>query len=157
MTRTTTPTTPTRDPLAGDPAEAAIRGMVATIVRETQPRPLSVILFGSRARGDHCPTSDADLLVVLPEIPAGVTRRQLRAALYDRLSGAGLPKDILVATLAQLAEARGDYSSTLHHAQEQGVTLYRADDAALGAAPAAPGAGDQGRAGLCERPLQPDA
>ncbi len=67
---------------------------------------------------------DVDLLVVLPAIPAGVTRRQIRAAFYNRLSGAGLPKDILVATQAQLTEARGDYSSTLHHAQEQGVVLY---------------------------------
>jgi len=62
--------------------------------------------------------------VALPTIPASLTRRQVRAALYDRLSGAGLPKDILVATPAQLAEARGDYSSVLHHAQEQGVALY---------------------------------
>ena len=46
MTRTTTPTT--RNPLVGDPAEAAIRGMVATIVREARPRPLAVILCGSR-------------------------------------------------------------------------------------------------------------
>jgi len=43
---TTTPTAPARDPLAGDPAEALIRGMVATIVREAHP--LAVILFGSR-------------------------------------------------------------------------------------------------------------
>ena len=33
----TTPTIPARDPLAGDPAEAAIRGMVETIVRGAQP------------------------------------------------------------------------------------------------------------------------
>jgi len=124
----TTPAIPTRDPLTGDPAEGTIRGMVATIAREA--RPLAVILFGSRARGDHRPTSDVDLLVVLPAIPADVTRRQVRAALYDRLSGAGLPKDILVATPTQLAEARGDYSSVLHHAQEEGVALYRADGAA---------------------------
>jgi len=44
---TATPTAPARDPLAGDPAEALIRGMVATIVREAHP--LAVILFGSRA------------------------------------------------------------------------------------------------------------
>ena len=47
MTQTTTPP---RDPLAGDPAEAAIRSMVETIVREARPHPLAVILFGARAR-----------------------------------------------------------------------------------------------------------
>ncbi len=120
--------TPTCDPLAGDPAAEIIQGMVTAIVREAHP--LAVILFGSRARGDHRPTSDVDLLVVVPDdLPAGVTTRRVQAALYDRLAGAGLPKDILVATPRRLAAARGDYSSVLHWAQERGVTLYKADAA----------------------------
>jgi predicted nucleotidyltransferase len=140
----TTPTTQTRNPLAGDSAEGIIRGMVETIVREARPRALAVILFGSRAHGDHRPTSDVDLLVVLPE---GVDTRHVRADLYNRLSGAGLPKDILAATPARLAAARGDYTSVLHWAQERGVTLYQAEGRAEAAetteppaAAAAPGA-----------------
>jgi len=106
------------------PTEEAIQEIVATIVRDYHP--LAVLLFGSRARGDHRPTSDVDLLVVLHELPEGVSRRQVRAALYNRLAHAPLSKDILVATPAQLAEARGDYSSVLHWAQEEGVPLYDA-------------------------------
>ncbi len=118
-------TTPTRDPLAGDPAEAAIRGMVATIVREARPRPLAVILFGSRARGDHRPTSDADFLVVLPE---GTHERRVGGAVDDLLTFAPLEVDIVTATPTRLAAARGDYGSVLHYAQEQGVILYQADE-----------------------------
>jgi len=124
LTAPTGLTVPAHDPLAGDPAEGTIRGMVATIVREAHP--LAVILFGSRACGDHRPTSDVDLLVVLPE---GTDTRRVRTALYNRLAGAGLPKDILAATPARLAAARGDYSSVLHWARERGVTLYRAEGA----------------------------
>jgi len=106
------------------PTEEAIQEIVATIVRDYHP--LAVLLFGSRARGDHRPTSDVDLLVVLYELPEGVSRRQVRAALYNRLAFAPLIVDVVVATSAQLADARGDYSSVLHWAREEGVTLYDA-------------------------------
>ena len=106
------------------PVEEAIQEMVATIVRDYHP--LAILLFGSRARGDHRPTSDVDLLVVLDNLPEGASRRQVRAALYNRLAHASVAKDIIVATSAQLIEARGDYSSVLHWAQEEGVTLYDA-------------------------------
>ncbi len=121
----TTPTIPARDPLAGDPAEAVIRGMVETIVREARPRALAVILFGSRARGTHHPTSDADFLVILPE---GTDTRRAAIAIDNNLPFAGIDVDILTATPARLAAAWGDYGSVLHWAQERGVTLYRADD-----------------------------
>ena len=124
---TTIPTILARDPLAGDPAEAAIRGMVETIVREARPRPLAVILFGSRARGDHRPTSDADFLIVLPE---GTHERRAGGAVDDLLTFAPLEVDIVTATPTRLTAARGDYGSVLHYAQEQGVVLYRADEGA---------------------------
>lgn len=117
-------TTPARDPLTGDPAEAAIRGMVETIVREARPRPLAVILFGSRARGDHRPTSDADFLVVLPN---GTDTRRAAIDIDNNLPFEGIDVDIVAATPARLAAAWGDYGSVLHWAQERGVTLYQAD------------------------------
>jgi predicted nucleotidyltransferase len=123
----TTSTTSTRDPLAGDPAEGIIRGMVETIVREARPRPLAVILFGSRARGDHRPTSDADFLIVLPE---GTDTRRVAITIDNNLPFEGIDVDIVTATPARLAAAWGDYGSVLHWAQERGVVVYRADEGA---------------------------
>jgi predicted nucleotidyltransferase len=115
------------DPLTGRPDAAALRATVAAVVDAVHP--LAIVLFGSRARGDHRPTSDVDLLVVVPE---GLTTRAVCAALDARraLADTPLAVDVLAATPGRLVAARGDYSSVLHWAQEQGVVLYRADDGA---------------------------
>ncbi|HEX8167259.1 MAG TPA: nucleotidyltransferase domain-containing protein [Beijerinckiaceae bacterium] len=47
------------------PAPAELAPLLAC-VRETL-HPVEIWLFGSRARGDHCPDSDWDLLAVLPD------------------------------------------------------------------------------------------
>jgi len=121
--RMTTIPTPTRDLLTGDPDGPAIHDLVAAIVGAVHP--LAIVLFGSRARGDYRPTSDADLLVVVPE---GTTTRMVCAALDDHraLADATIDVDVIAATPARLEAARGDYGSVLHWAQEQGVTLYGA-------------------------------
>jgi predicted nucleotidyltransferase len=119
--RRSDPNVQSPDPLAGDPSATIIWDMVETIVREAHPPPLAVILFGSRAQRTHRPTSDADLLVVVPE---GTDTRQAAAAIDNRLPFAGVDVDIVAATPSRLIAARGDYSSVLHWAQERGVTLY---------------------------------
>jgi predicted nucleotidyltransferase len=68
--------------------------------------PLAIVLFGSRARGDHRPASDVDLLVVVPE---GLSTGQVCGMLDRRraLADAPLGVDLVVATPARLAAARG--------------------------------------------------
>jgi len=90
------------DPLASRPDAAALRATVAAVVGAVHP--LAIVLFGSRARGDYRPTSDDHL------------------ALVD----APLDVDVIAATPARLVAARGDYSSVLHRAQEEGIMLYDA-------------------------------
>ncbi len=119
MTKARREAVSTQDP---HPEEDALRELVATTVGAVHP--LAIILFGSRARGDHRPTSDADLLIVMPE---GTNTRRSAAAVDDLLTFAPLDVDIVAATPSRLSAARGDYGSVLHWAQEQGVTLYRAD------------------------------
>jgi predicted nucleotidyltransferase len=72
-----------------------IREMVATIVREANPD--TVILFGSRARGDARPDSDLDLLIVEPE-PFSPQRSRCRetASLYLALRKLAIAKDLLL-------------------------------------------------------------
>ena len=52
-----------------------------------------VILFGSRARGDHHPDSDVDLLVVEPEPPARLVEAARLARVVRRMR---VPADIVV-------------------------------------------------------------
>lgn len=64
--------------------EALLHQMVETIVREVAPE--TIILFGSRARGDARPDSDVDLLVVETEpFSPQRSRRKEAARLYMAL------------------------------------------------------------------------
>ena len=69
------------------------------IIREITRRlvefycPERIYLFGSAARGDSGPDSDLDFCIVLPDdAPEELLRSE---AIYSRLRGMGLPKDIL--------------------------------------------------------------
>lgn len=75
--------------------EALLQQMVEMIVREVAPE--TIILFGSRARGDARPDSDVDLLVVenKPFSPQR-SRRKEAARLYMALRGLAVSKDILL-------------------------------------------------------------
>ena len=97
----------------------AVEGIVARIVDRF--RPLQVILFGSRARGDARPWSDVDLLVVLPD---GCDRhrawREIGAALRD----VRVPHDVIVTTPEEI-ERRGNLvGPALRPALRDGVLLY---------------------------------
>jgi uncharacterized protein len=56
--------------------------------------PERIYLFGSKARGDHSPDSDFDLLVVVSD-RAPPYRRRSRLA-YEVLRGTGTAADVLV-------------------------------------------------------------
>ncbi|HWE63855.1 MAG TPA: nucleotidyltransferase domain-containing protein [Chloroflexota bacterium] len=83
--------------------------------------PEQVILFGSRARGDAQPTSDIDLLVVLPDRVglAGAWDCALRA-----VATLSPPVDIVVTTSEEM-RWRSHLPFFVHHyASTEGVVLY---------------------------------
>lgn len=72
--------------------DSLIREMVETIVREADPD--TVILFGSRARGNARADSDVDLLIVEREtFGPQRSRRQETARLYLALRKLAVPKN----------------------------------------------------------------
>ena len=85
-------------------------------------RPLQVIVFGSLARGDEGPESDADLLVVLdhldrsnrPEVMATI-RRAIRAP---------IPVDVLVTDPDEIAERGTINGSSLYWPLREGRVIY---------------------------------
>jgi predicted nucleotidyltransferase len=78
--------------------------------------PEQIYIFGSKARGDHGPDSDFDLLVVVPEA-AAADRKRSRLA-YEVLRGTGIAADVLVWT-------RERFDSRLHLAASLPATVVR--------------------------------
>ena len=107
------------DQLAAD----ALDEMVRMIVAEADPE--QVLLFGSRARGDHREYSDVDLIVVEAE-PFGPGRsryreiNRLRRALPSREFGV----DILVYSLDEVEYWRDSINHVLARALREGRVLY---------------------------------
>lgn len=71
--------------------EACVREMANCVARTFSPR--RVLLFGSRARGDHMPDSDVDLLVEFDDVG---DEHELAVDIRQALSRMPLPKDVVV-------------------------------------------------------------
>ena len=73
--------------------DATIHEMVKIIVDGWNPQ--QIILFGSRARGDHDERSDVDLFVVLDEAQ---DRRELSSQISAELDCTGIARDVIIST-----------------------------------------------------------
>ena len=93
--------------------EAAIEEAVERL-REAAPGS-TIILFGSRARGEAGPESDADFLVIEPEVKS---RHDEMVRLRDVLRPLRIPVDVLV-TSAEAFEEWADTPGTLYHEVKQ--------------------------------------
>lgn len=100
-----------------------IREMVDTIVREADPD--TVILFGSRARGDARPDSDVDLLIVEPAAfgPQN-SRRNETARLYLALRKLAMPKDLLIYSRDEFERFKESPQHIVARARQEGVVLH---------------------------------
>jgi predicted nucleotidyltransferase len=100
-------------------ADEIIAEMTRRIVEQFDP--LQVILFGSRARGDHRPDSDVDLLVVFSHIQ---NTRETAIAVQSILGGLGMSKDVIVSTPAELAKWGKLIGTVFEPALREGRVLY---------------------------------
>jgi predicted nucleotidyltransferase len=100
-------------------------GVVSEIVERIRrvANPRRIVLFGSRARGDHGPTSDIDLLVI-EDSPLPRHRRAipLNAALSDL--PLGVEVEVVVYTPAEVEEWRGASAAFVTTALREGKVLY---------------------------------
>ena len=79
--------------------------------------PRAIILFGSRARGNHRAKSDYDLLVV--------SERLLDYdEAYRPVAGRGLRCDVVPCTLDAWRQAHLDAGGVLRDALDEGIVLY---------------------------------
>jgi len=103
--------------------DAAIAGIVGKIVKAFHPR--RIILFGSRARGDHRADSDVDLFVEMETTDPPVERRVKIRQLF-RPSVCGM--DILVYTPEEVAARRNSLASAVPTIEKEGKVLYEQFD-----------------------------
>jgi uncharacterized protein len=90
-------------------------------LREAAPG-ATVVLFGSYARGDHGPDSDADFLVIEPELKS---RREEMVRLRDVLRPLGIPVDVVV-TSGETFEEWSDTPGTLYYEVKQEGRVFDA-------------------------------
>ena len=99
--------------------DARISEMARRIVEKFHPD--KIILFGSFARGDAGPDSDADLLVVMP---TNGSRREIAVKIDMALFGIPLPADVIVVSPQDVERGRGQIGSFLKPALTEGLVLY---------------------------------
>jgi len=103
--------------------ESLLRQMVNAIVSEVSPE--TIILFGSRARGDARPDSDVDLLVVETEpFSPQRSRRKEAARLYMALRNLGVSKDILLYSREEFEHWKDSLNHVVGRAHREGRVLH---------------------------------
>ena len=104
-------------------AETLLHQIVETIVREVSPE--TIILFGSRARGDARSDSDVDLLVVETEpFSPQRSRRKEAARLYMALRGLAVSKDILLYSRDEFERWKNSLNHVVGRAHREGRVLH---------------------------------
>ena len=83
----------------------------------------SLILFGSRARGDYTSESDFDLLVILKNIIPLREKINLSTRLRKRFAARMIDADILVKDNKDISFLRDKPGSVVRTALKEGVTL----------------------------------
>jgi len=100
-------------------SESALQQAVERIAERFYPE--KIILFGSRARGQARPDSDADLLVVMSV--AG-SKRQQAVQIDLALEGIPIPIDLVVVTPEEVQKYRDAVGTIIREAVWEGKVLY---------------------------------
>lgn len=95
--------------------EAAARDLAAR-----KPEVLKVIQFGSLARGDAVPGSDADVLVLL----RSSRRTFLNRISHYRLDGMSIGVDVFPYTQQELQRMQADSNPFVREERREGVVMY---------------------------------
>ena len=103
--------------------EVLLQQMVQTIIKEVSPE--TIILFGSRARGDARADSDVDLLVVETEpFSPQRSRRKEAARLYMALRDLAVSKDILLYSRDEFERWKNSLNHVVGRAHREGRVLH---------------------------------
>ena len=95
--------------------------VIRRVVAVAQPE--KIILFGSAARGEMTPDSDADLLVIKDAV---AHRGRLEERIYRELFGVAMPVDVIVVTSEDVQRYGDKVGPIIRPALREGVVVYDA-------------------------------
>jgi uncharacterized protein len=102
------------------PAEAPpLDEIVERIVQHCRPR--RILLFGSRARGDHHDDSDVDLLI---EMDTDLRKPFREVEIHKLFPERAWSMDVFVYTPEEIAERKPNVGTLVHMAEKEGRVLY---------------------------------
>jgi uncharacterized protein len=93
--------------------------VVGRLVRALDP--VSIILYGARARGEQRPDSDYDLLVILDAVE---DHRAARIEVRRLLDDLPISKDVIVAAMPEIHDLDDPPSGALYWALQEGKSIY---------------------------------
>jgi len=88
----------------------------------------SVVLFGSRARGDSHPDSDLDLLIVAQSLPDEAGRRELALDIAEVGFDYGLPVQVILASVEETEGAVNTGAPLMFEIHDAHRVFYDKDD-----------------------------
>ena len=100
-----------------------IKKAVCEVLAEKGVSVSSIILFGSRARGDADELSDWDLLVVTKEELSREDRRDLSHLLRKKLADMLIPSDVIIRSEREVEARKKVPGSIVRNALKEGIIL----------------------------------
>lgn len=83
----------------------------------------TIILFGSRARGDAALLSDCDLLVILNEHLSAPEKIRLSSILRQKLAQKGIDADIILKSPEEVEYYKDKIGNVVRSALQEGIVL----------------------------------
>jgi len=101
--------------------EEQIKSIIVTGLKQIEY--VSIILFGSRARGDFNKSSDYDILIILKHDLDMREKITLSTSLRKTLAHNGIDADIILKTQNEVDYYKNKVGNVVKSAFEEGVTL----------------------------------
>jgi len=100
-----------------------IKETIEKVLSQYDVKPLKIILFGSRARGNYKEDSDWDCFVIVEgELDRG-KRREIVARIRMELARLKIPNDIIIQSSAAFEKRKDDVGYLSYYVLKEGVEI----------------------------------